>query len=57
MTEVRQDFLAHLQLRGYAAATVKNYIQSVSLLARTTIKTLCFFLRKTLLITCYIYET
>ncbi|NLD91715.1 MAG: tyrosine-type recombinase/integrase [Fibrobacter sp.] len=34
MTKVRQDFLAHLQLRGYADSTVKNYIQSVSLLAR-----------------------
>jgi hypothetical protein len=34
MTKLRTDFLAHLQLRGYAEATIKNYIQSVSLLAR-----------------------
>jgi len=34
MTKVRTDFLAHLELRGYANATVKNYIQAVSLLAR-----------------------
>jgi site-specific recombinase XerD len=34
MTKLHADFLAHLQLRGYAEATIKNYTQAISLLAR-----------------------
>lgn len=29
MTKLRQEFIAHLQLKGYAKATIKNYIQSM----------------------------
>lgn len=34
MTKLRQDFIAHLQLKGYAKATIKNYIQSMHLFAK-----------------------
>ena len=34
MTKLRQDFIAHLQLKEFAKATVKNYIQSMALFAK-----------------------
>lgn len=34
MTKLRQEFIAHLQLKGYANKTVRNYTQSMALFAR-----------------------
>jgi site-specific recombinase XerD len=34
MTNLRSDFIAHLQLRGYAEHTIRNYIESMALYAR-----------------------
>jgi len=34
MPKLRQDFITHLQLKGYAKAIVKNYIQSMHLFAK-----------------------
>src|SRR5271157_1972204 len=34
MTQLRRDFIAHLQLRGFSENTVRNYIESVAMYAR-----------------------
>jgi len=34
MTRLRQDFISHLQLRGYAVNTIRNYIESMIIFAR-----------------------
>ena len=31
MTQLRQNFIAHLQLRGYSISTIRNYISSMAL--------------------------
>ena len=33
-TQLRKDFIAHLQLRGYAENTVRNYIESMVMYTR-----------------------
>ena len=34
MTKLRSQFIQHLELRGYAAKTIRNYIQCVSQCSR-----------------------
>jgi site-specific recombinase XerD len=34
MSSLRSDFIAHLQLRGYAEHTIRNYIESMAMYAR-----------------------
>jgi len=34
MTQLRRDFIAHLQLRGFSEHTIRNYIESMAMYAR-----------------------